>query len=59
MKAKITITFGEDTVDTFMDLFNIDDYSKVPEVLKALLIASIKMEDDGDQLDELAVEMIE
>ena len=59
MKAKITITFGEDTVDTFMDLFNIDDYSKVPEVLKALLIASIKMEDDEDQLDELAVEMIE
>lgn len=59
MKAKITITFGEDTVDTFMDLFDIDDYSKMPEVLKALLIASIKMEDDEDQLDELAVEMIE
>ena len=59
MKAKITITFGEETVDTFMDLFDIDDYSKMPEVLRALLIASIKMEDDEDQLDELAVEMIE
>ena len=59
MKAKITITFGEDTVDTFMDLFNIDDYSKMPEVLRALLIASIKVEDDEDQLDELTVEMIE
>lgn len=59
MKAKVTLTFSDETVDTFMDLFEIDDYSKMPEVLRALLIASIKMEDDADQLDELTVEMIE
>lgn len=59
MKAKVTLTFSDETVNTFMDLFDIDDYSKMPEVLRALLIASIKMEDDEDQLDELTVEMIE
>ena len=61
MKAKVTLTFSEDAVETFAEMFNIKDYSKLPEVLKAILIASIKtdVDDESDELDELTVEMIE
>lgn len=61
MKAKVTLTFSEDAVETFAEMFNIKDYSKLPEVLKAILIASIKtdVDDESDELDELTVEMID
>lgn len=61
MKAKVTLTFNDDTVETFAKMFNIKDYSKLPEVLKAILIASIKtdVDDETDELDELTVEMID
>lgn len=61
MKAKVTLTFNDDTVETFAKMFNIKDYSKLPEVLKAILIASIKtdVDDESDELDELTVEMID
>ena len=61
MKAKVTLTFNDDTVDAFAKMFNIKDYSKLSEVLKAILIASIKtdVDDETDELDELTVEMIE
>lgn len=59
MKAKVTLTFSDETVGTFMDLFEIDDYSRMPDVLRAVLLASIKAENSGDQLDEVTVEMVE
>ena len=61
MKAKVTLTFNDDTVDTFAEMFGIEDYSKIPEVMRAILIASIKTDvgDESDELDELTVEMIE
>ena len=61
MKAKVTLTFSDDTVETFAKIFNIKDYSKLPEVLKSILVASIKtdVDDESDELDELTVEMIE
>lgn len=59
MKAKVTMTFSDETVDTFMDLFEIDDYSRMPDVLRTVLLASIKAENSGDQLDEITVEMVE
>lgn len=61
MKAKVTLTFNDDTVETFAKMFNIKDYSKLPEVLKAILIASIKtdVDDESNELDELTIEMID
>ena len=61
MKAKITLTFSEETVNTFAEMFGIEDYSKIPEVMRAILIASIKTDvgDESDELDELTVEMID
>ena len=61
MKAKVTLTFNDDTVETFAKIFNIKDYSKLPEVLKSILVASIKtdVDDESDELDELTVEMID
>lgn len=61
MKAKVTLTFNDDTVETFAKIFNIKDYSKLPEALKSILVASIKtdVDDESDELDELTVEMID
>ena len=61
MKAKVTLIFNDNTVDAFAKMFNIKDYSKLSEVLKAILTASIKtnVDDETDELDELTVEMIE
>lgn len=59
MKAKVIMTFNDETVDTFMDLFEIDDYSRMSDVLRTVLLASIKAENSGDQLDEIPVEMVE
>lgn len=61
MRARVTLTFSEETVNTFAEIFGIEDYSKIPEALKALLKASISsLEDESDEeLDDLTVEMIE
>lgn len=59
MKAKVTMTFSDDAVDAFMEIFGIDDYSKIPEILRAVLNASIKAEDGAEQLDDITVEMEE
>ena len=61
MRARVTLTFSDETVTTFAEMFGIEDYSKIPESLKALLKASISsLEDESDEeLDDLTVEMIE
>lgn len=58
MKAKVTLTFNDDTVDAFADMFGVEDYSKLPDIIRGMLLASINAEDD-EQLDELTVEMVE
>lgn len=30
MKAKVTLTFSDDTVEAFAEMFGIEDYSKIP-----------------------------
>ena len=59
MKAKVTMVFGDDVVDAFAEMFNIEDYSKLPIVLEAVLRASLKADDDYEQIDNLTVEMVE
>ena len=58
MKAKVTMMFSDDAVDAFAKMFNIDDYSKVPAALEAVLRASLMVEDNYEQLDNLTVEMV-
>lgn len=59
MKAKVTMVFGDDVVDAFAEMFSIDDYSKLPTVLEAVIRAALKAEDNCEQLDSLTVEMVE
>ena len=59
MKARVTLTFSEEAVATFAEMFDIEDYSKLPTVLEAILRASLKTDDDYEQIDNLIVEMIE
>ena len=59
MRAKVTLTFNDDAVDAFAEMFNIEDYSKLPTVLEAILRASLKVDDDYEQIDNLTVEMVE
>lgn len=40
-------------------MFDIEDYSKIPAVLEAVLRASLKVEDNYEQLDNMTVEMVE
>ena len=58
MRAKVTLTFNDDTVDAFADMLGVDDYSKLPDIIRGMLFASINAWDD-EQLDELTVEMVE
>lgn len=58
MRAKITLTLNDDTVDAFADMLGVDDYSKLPDIIRGILIASIGAR-DVEQLDELTVEMVE
>ena len=58
MRAKITLTLNDDTVDAFADMLGVDDYSKLPDIIRGMLFASINAWDD-EQLDELTVEMVE
>ena len=57
MRAKITLTLNDDTVDAFADMLGVDDYSKLPDIIRGILIASIGAR-DVEQLDELTVEMV-
>ena len=59
MKAKITLIFRDEMVDELKDMFGIEDYSKIPDVIKGLLASSIKAENDDSALDDLTVEMID
>lgn len=59
MKAKITIMFSDDAIDAFAKMFSIEDYSKLPTVLEAILRASLKADGDYEQIDNLTVEMVE
>ena len=59
MKAKVTMMFNDDAVDAFAGMFSIEDYSKIPTVLEAVLRASLMVEDDYEQLDSMIVEMVE
>ena len=58
MKAKVTMIFNDDTVDAFADMFGAEDYSKLPNIIRGMLLASINAGDD-EQLEELTVEMVE
>lgn len=51
--------FSDDAVDAFAEMFSIKDYSKLPTVLEAVLRASLKADDNYEQLDNLTVEMVE
>ena len=59
MRAKVTLTFNDDAIDAFAEMFNIEDYSKLPIVLEAVIRAALKAEDNCEQLDSLTVEMVE
>ena len=59
MKAKITLIFRDEMVDELKDMFGIEDYSKIPDVIKGLLASSIKAENDDGALDDLTVEMVD
>lgn len=59
MKARVTLTFSEEIVATFAEMFGIEDYSKLSTVLEAILRASLKADDDYEQIDNLTVEMVE
>ena len=59
MKAIVTMMFNDDAVDAFAKTFDIEDYSKIPAVLEAVLRASLKVEDNYEQLDNMTVEMVE
>lgn len=59
MKAKVTLIFRDEMVDELKDMFGIEDYSKIPDVIKGLLASSIKAENDDGALDDLTVEMID
>ena len=59
MRAKVTLTFNDDAVDAFAEMFSVKDYSKLPVVLEAVLRASLKADDDYEQIDSLTVEMVE
>lgn len=59
MKAKVTMMFSEGAVDAFAEMFSIKDYSKLPAVLEVILRASLKADDDYEQIDSLTVEMVE
>lgn len=58
MKAKVTLTFNDDAVDAFAYMFGVEDYSKLPGIIRGILLASINTGDD-EQLGELTVEMVE
>ena len=57
MRAKVTLIFNDDTVDAFADMFGVEDYSKLPDIIRGMLLASIGAGDD-EQLDNLTVEMV-
>ena len=40
-------------------MFGIEDYSKLPTVLEAILRASLKADNDCEQVDNLTVDMVE
>lgn len=40
-------------------MFGIEDYSKLPTVLEAILRASLKVKDNYEQLNGMTVEMVE
>ena len=40
-------------------MLSIYDYSKIPAVLEAVLRASLKVEDNHEQLNGMTVEMVE
>ena len=58
MRAKVTLIFNDDTVDAFADMFGVEDYSKLPDIIRGMLLASIGTGED-EQLDNLIVEMVE
>lgn len=59
MKAKVTMVFSEGAVDAFAEMFNVEDYSKLPATLEAFLLMTLKVHDECELLDNLTVEMIE
>ena len=49
MRARISFEYPQEVLDTLMGVFKLDDYKQLETVIKALLAAELKKDEDfGD-----------
>ena len=56
MKAKITILFDDETVETFQELFGVHDKEKTEKLIAGIIEASVQSRDDADMSGVLSLD---